>query len=136
MAASAILVATRRDLLLRFPLPEEYFMYFEESEWFWKLRDAGLRTIYCPDVAIQHSGGSGLVTTFKSQLQARNAVRLFRRCRGRTAAAAAYPLVVAWQARLLLVDAIRAALRPRARPVARARLAGFSASLRAWREVR
>lgn len=40
-------------------LPEEYFMFLEETDWCWSAREAGWRVVYLPDVEIVHlSGGS------------------------------------------------------------------------------
>ncbi len=48
-AASAPVVAVRRALLDQHPLPEDYFLYWEESEWFFRLAEVGARVEYRPD---------------------------------------------------------------------------------------
>ncbi len=82
-AASALLVAVRRDLLAATPLPEDYFLYWEESEWFWHLRRAGAVVQYRPDCTVRHLGGRGDVRPEKSRLLAANALRCVRRTQGR-----------------------------------------------------
>ena len=68
----------------------------------------------------------------KQRLLARNAVRCVRRTQGRFAAARAWPVVVLWQLRLLVVDTLRMLGGRQNR--AGARLAGVGAALGAWRE--
>src|SRR5207248_1025720 len=95
-AASAVVVATRRELLLDEPLPEHYFMYWEESEWFWRLHRRGAVVHYVADATVSHDGGRDDVRAEKSRLLARNAVRCVRRTQGRAAALAAYAIVILW----------------------------------------
>ena len=56
-AASAVLVATRREVLVDRPLPEDYFLYWEESEWFWHLERDDARVELHPDAVCVHDGG-------------------------------------------------------------------------------
>ncbi len=130
-AAAAVAVAARRDLLLDVEMPEEYFLYWEETEWFWRLREHGLRVAIVPDVTIVHDGGRDDIRPEKSRLLARNAVRCVRRTQGVRAALLAYGVVVLWNLRLLLGDVVRA--KPRSRLAAR--LAGLQAALGSWIEV-
>lgn len=136
-AASAILVATTTDLLSAVPLPEQYFLYWEETEWFWRLRERGAVVEYRPDLAVVHDGGRGDVRPAKSRLMARNAVRCVRRTQGRGQAALALPVVVAWNLRLVAVAAVRVLRtpRPRQRAALRARLAGLGSAVGAMSEV-
>lgn len=128
-AATAAVVVTARQTLFDHPLPAAYFLYWEESEWFWWLRQAGLRVMYEPAAVAVHAGGRADVRTAKSRLMARNAVRCIRRTQGRWAAARAYPIVVAWNARLVVTAAAR-------RPAwLRARLAGLAAAVASITEV-
>jgi GT2 family glycosyltransferase len=137
-AASAAVVGTRRSLLTEVPLPEHYFMYWEESEWFWHLHRRGAVVQVRPEVVCRHDGGRDDVRAAKSRLLARNAVRCVRRTQGRSAAVAAWIVVVGWNTRLLLVDTARAVVRPSRRALARvgARLAGFAAALTSLTELR
>jgi N-acetylglucosaminyl-diphospho-decaprenol L-rhamnosyltransferase len=134
-AASAPVVAVRRALLDAHPLPEDYFLYWEESEWFFRLAEVGAKVEYRPDAVVVHRGGRDDVRPEKARLLARNAVRCVRRTRGRGAAAAAYPAVIAWWTRLLLVDAALALLGRRSWSSVAARRAGLGAAIGAWREV-
>lgn len=129
-AAWAPLIAVRADLIRAIPLPEEYFMYWEEFDWFHRLRFAGARVEVNPATRVRHEGGVADRRPEKSRLLARNAVRCVRRIRGRAAALRAWPIVVLWQLRQLT----SALLRFRSQPVL-AHLAGFWAALAAWREI-
>ncbi len=135
-AAAAVMVATRTDLLRRMPLPEAYFLYWEESEWFWHLHRAGARVLYDPTVSVRHTGGRGDVRAEKSRLLATNAVRCIRRTQGRTRAALAWPVVVLWNVRLVTLDTMRSLSRwAQGRDRVVARVAGLRAALAAWREI-
>jgi GT2 family glycosyltransferase len=129
-AAAAVLVVTTTTLLRRHPLPEGYFLYWEEHEWFWRLRQEGARVEHRPDLRCAHAGGPGDLRPDKARLLARNALLCVRRTQGRRRAVAAFPVVVAWQLRLWIVEALRCAIdqrRPRGRLVARR--AGLRAAL-------
>jgi GT2 family glycosyltransferase len=127
-AATAATVAVRADLLRLRPLPEAYFLYWEESEWFWWLRRDGVRVIYVPAAKVRHDGGRDDVRPEKSRLLARNAVRCVRRTQGPWHAALALPVVIAWNARLLIVALLR-------RRYVAARWAGFVAAVSSAPEV-
>ncbi len=124
-AAAATVVAVWADLLAAEPLPESYFLYWEESEWFWRLRQRQARVLYRPDLVAGHTGGRADVRPEKSRLLARNAVRCVRRTQGRGAALAAVPIVIAWNLRLLAVALIR-------RHRVGARWAGVVAACGSW----
>lgn len=137
-AAAAVVVAVRRDLLLELPLPEHYFLYWEESEWFWHLRDRGAVVQYRPEATCVHDGGRDDVRPEKSRLLARNAVRCVRVTQGRIAAAAAWLVVIAWNTRLCATDALRTLVHPVAshRRRLRARWAGLEAACSSCIELR
>ena len=129
-AAWAPLVAVRADLARAIPLPEDYFMYWEEFDWFHRLRSAGARVEVNPSACVRHEGGVADRRPEKSRLLARNAVRCVRRIRGRAAALRAWPIVVLWQ----LQQLTSALLKFRSEPLL-AHLAGVWAALAAWREI-
>jgi GT2 family glycosyltransferase len=135
-AAEAALVATRTALLRRLPLPETYFLYWEEHEWFHRLRREGRRVMYAPAAVATHAGW-GELSPAKARLLARNAIRCLARTGGPAAAAAGWPVAVAWWIRLWAVDALRAVLRPSsaARSRLASRSAGLAAAVDAWREI-
>jgi GT2 family glycosyltransferase len=137
-AAAGVMVAARRTLLEALPLPEAYFLYWEENEWFWRLAQRGARVEYRTDVRCRHDGGRHDVRREKSRLLARNAVRCVRRTRGRAAAAGAYVVAVAWNLRLAAADLVRLVWHPTrpARARVGARLAGVRAALMSVRELR
>jgi GT2 family glycosyltransferase len=136
-AASAVVVAVRTELLLAEPLSEDYFLYWEESDWFWRLRERGAVVQYRPEATCVHEGGRDDVRAEKSKLMARNAVRCVRRTQGRGAALAALPIVAVWNLRLVTLDLLRFWLRPtRARwERVRARGAGLIQALSSWDEL-
>ncbi|HVC24583.1 MAG TPA: glycosyltransferase [Acidimicrobiales bacterium] len=139
-AASAIVVAAPRSLLLSQPLPEQYDMYFEEAEWFVQIGRRGAAVTYYPDVVVTHLGGRSVTSSAKQALLARNAVRCLRSLYGRRTAALGWPVVVAWHARLVAVAVVRRVIsRGGGTAVAQdllvARRAGLVAALRAWREI-
>jgi GT2 family glycosyltransferase len=78
-AAAAVVVAVRTALVREVPLPEGYFLYWEESEWFWRLRRRSAVVEYHPGLRVRHGGGRADVRPEKSRLLARNAVRCVAR---------------------------------------------------------
>ena len=135
-ALTGAIFAVRTDLLKSIPMPEHYFLYWEEVEWFWHLGQTGARVEYRPDIQATHEGGRDDVRPEKAGLLALNAVRCVRRTQGRMAAAAVWPLVAMSALRLLLVDAVRLGRGRVDRGRVGARWAGLrSAVLAAW-EIR
>lgn len=132
-AFDAALIAVRTVVLRRHPLPEDYFLYWEELDWCYRLHQAGCRSVLVPSATVRHAGGRDDVRSDKQRLLARNAVRCVRLTQGRLAALRAWPIVVLWQMRLLVVDGLRALAR-RPHHVA-VRLAGVGAAASAWREI-
>jgi GT2 family glycosyltransferase len=132
-AFDAALVAVRTDVLRAVPLPEAYFLYWEELDWSFRLRAAGRRAVLVPDATVRHEGGRADVRPDKQRLLARNAVRCVARTQGRSAAARVWPAVVLWQLRLLVADGLRALLGREHR--LDARWAGVHAAVGAWREI-
>lgn len=130
-AAWASIVVSRADLLRDVPLAEDYFLYWEEFDWFHRLRERMIRVELLPDVQVRHLGGPHVARRDKSQLMARNAVRCVRRNRGRAAALRVWPRVMAWQGRLLMTSMLTA----RGRQSSPAHMAGVRAALSAWREI-
>ena len=133
-AGTAAIVAVRRDVLLEEPMPESYFLYWEEMEWFWRLATRGLIVQARPEIEVVHLGGRDDVRPDKSRLLARNAVRCVRRTQGRMAAVRGYAAVLLWQVRLVFVDGLRASAGRCDVPL-RSRVAGFSAAAGSWREL-
>jgi GT2 family glycosyltransferase len=134
--AVAAIVATRRRTLLNHPLPERYFLYWEELEWFWNLHRAGLRVVYEPRCSAVHAGGRPVVRPDKCALLSRNAVKYVRVTQGRAKAILAWPVVVLWNARLVIIAvAGRILSRSVSAGVVKARVAGLAAAVTAWREI-
>jgi GT2 family glycosyltransferase len=132
-AFDAALVAVRTNVVREHPLPEEYFLYWEEMDWCYRLHAVGRQSVLVPDAVVRHAGGRDDVRPDKQRLLARNAVRCVYRTQGRAAALRAWPVVVLWQLRLLVVDVVRAVLGRENRVPAR--VAGVTAAARAWHEA-
>ncbi|MHB1487044.1 MAG: glycosyltransferase family 2 protein [Acidimicrobiales bacterium] len=130
-AASAAMFAAPRRLLVDCPIPDTYFLYWEEIDWCWQLRTRGQSLYVDAGARVYHSGGRDDVRADKCRLMVRNAVQCVRRTQGRVAAATAVPVVVLWSLRLLVSDLLAGGGAQR-RP---ARLAGVRAALMSWQEV-
>jgi GT2 family glycosyltransferase len=129
-AAWAPMVGVRTELVRSVPMPEGYFLYWEEFDWFYRLRECGARVELNPLVRIGHSGGPQDVRPEKSRLLARNAVRCVSGTRGRGAAFRAWPIVVLWQLQLLAGSLVAGR-----GPSVRAHAAGVRAAVGSWREL-
>ncbi|MFP5256563.1 MAG: glycosyltransferase family 2 protein [Acidimicrobiia bacterium] len=128
---AAAVLAARRQTFVDHPMPEEYFLYWEEREWFYLLAAAGRTTRYMPCARAIHHGGRQEVRAEKQRLLAENAIRCVRRTQGRRQAALAWPIIVGWQCRLVAIDALRALRGGRpSRKRLRARLHGLYGALR------
>lgn len=136
-AAGTPVMATTATLAREHPMPEDYFLYWEEIEWFWQLREAGKRVLYVPHLTARHLGGRQDISAFKAKLITRNAVRCVRRTQGRGAAVQAASIMLLYNLRLVAVAGLR---RLRGREAApgelEARLAGLRETPASWREVR
>lgn len=136
-AASAAVFASTVALLTDVPLPEDYFLYWEESDWFFRLAGRDVVVLYDADLIAVHRGGRDDVRSDKARLMARNAVRCVRRTQGRVAAMGAWPIVVVWNVRLAIVDLVRGLVgSSSARSRLKARWAGVAAALAAVAEIR
>ena len=136
-AVTAAMIACRRDLIRRLPMPEAYFLYWEELEWF-SLLAAEATTVWLePGSTVTHLGGRHDLRPEKARLLARNAVRCVRRTRGRRSGAAAWVIVLLWQSRLVSVAAVRAAFGLKGgRRELSVRSAGLAAAFAAVLELR
>lgn len=131
-AATAAAVLCDVDVLRRVPLPEDYFLYWEELDWFWRLADDEVRVVYAPDLMVWRRGGRDEIGTSKWRLMGRNLVVLGRRRYGRRGAVVYFLITVLWLIRLSITDLLSAqrAQRWRAR---RAALWGAIDALRVHR---
>lgn len=134
-AATGAVVAVKASMLRAVPIPESYFLYWEELDWFWQLSKLQAKVIYDPSITVTHKGGRDELRPDKSRLMARNVLRCVRQTQGRNSAALAWPIVILWNARLVVVTLAQVGLRYRAKSVLRARMAGLVAALGGWREV-
>ncbi|HEY2331875.1 MAG TPA: glycosyltransferase, partial [Acidimicrobiales bacterium] len=130
------MLAVRTQFVRDRPLPEDYFLYWDEVEWFWKIREVGARVIYRPDLKVMHIGGRRDVSAAKSELITRNAVRCVLRTQGRGAALAAFVIILAYNVRLVAVDWLRSRLRrDQDSSVLQARIAGLKQTPASFREI-
>jgi GT2 family glycosyltransferase len=137
-AAGTPVIATRTELLRALPLPEEYFLNWDEIEWFWRIRERGLRVLYVPSArAIHLGGGPQDVSPFKSRLMTRNAVRFVRKTQGAAPARRAFAVMALYNLRLVAIQAVRRLVRGGSQSeVLRARIEGLRALRDGWRETR
>jgi GT2 family glycosyltransferase len=68
------------------PLDEEYFMYFEETDWCYRIRCAGGRVARVPDAEVIHFGGEDSAHYGESRLMSYHGglLRFFRKHRSKT----------------------------------------------------
>lgn len=100
--AAALLVRT--DVIRDVEMDEGYFMYWEESDWFWRLRDLDRRVYFDPSIRITRSGGSTELGAEKWWWMGRNLVELGRSRYGWSGAGMYFLLALAWCGRLALTD--------------------------------
>lgn len=89
---------------------ERFFMYAEDIDWCWRLRDAGWTTWFEPTALVRHLGGTSSEPVYRGRQQEawmRNTYRLLRWRRGRAYAAAYRVLNLAGSARAWAVAALR-----------------------------
>jgi len=69
-------------------MDDRFFMYSEESEWCWRVRQAGLKVRYNPDVRLMHYGAvsTGQTSPWKSVEIAKGQILFLRFTRGPVAA--------------------------------------------------
>ncbi|HET6908293.1 MAG TPA: glycosyltransferase family 2 protein [Mycobacteriales bacterium] len=121
-----------RDVLDRVGgLDERFFMYGEDVEWCWRMRDAGLRVWFEPSAVVHHVRSASADQLFAADLAARKAlasIRVMRLRRGRLAAGLWQLLEVVIAARVWLRARRRgdAAARHWSRSVVRAHLGRIS----------
>lgn len=93
-------------------LDEGYFMYNEEPDWCWRMRQAGWETWYTPDARILHYGGQSTRQVRHAMIQAlyRSKVRYIRKHHGTWNARllqAAFVVLLRLKWLVLLVQALR-----------------------------
>jgi GT2 family glycosyltransferase len=92
-------LAVRREALDRVGgLPEDYFLFLEETDWCWSIHAAGFRVVHLPDVRLVHLSGA----SSKKKVPARTRIeyhralyRFFRKHRGAVGLAAVVAVRVA-----------------------------------------
>ncbi|WP_158275489.1 glycosyltransferase family 2 protein [Maritimibacter sp. 55A14] len=79
------------------PMNDRFFMYSEESEWCWRVREAGYAVRYHPDVTITHIGAvsTGQCSPWKSVEIAKGQILFMRFTRGPFVARIATELMLA-----------------------------------------
>lgn len=103
-AANGAALVVRRSVLEHHPLPAEYFMYWEETAWFWRLRDAYVPVEIDDDFRIERPRGEDEYSTLKSRMLGRNLVRLGVERYGNRGHALYLTLGALWLTRLCLTD--------------------------------
>ena len=110
------------------PMPEEYFLYYEELDWSERLREAGYRIVYDPRATVFHkeSATTGQQGPLRSYYLTRNRLLFARRNRR----GAARRLSIIYQLGVALPKSVVAALLHGRRDLAAAALRGCRDFLR------
>ncbi len=65
----------RREVLEQVgPMPEDYFFFLEETDWCWRIRDAGWRVMHVPEARVVHVHGAAT----KKKIPARTRIEYHR----------------------------------------------------------
>lgn len=94
LAVDAVLGAClmlRREVIERVgPMPEEYFLFLEETDWCWSMHEAGFRVVHLPTVEVWHHSGASSKKRIRAATRIeyhRSLYRFFRKRRGAVAMA-------------------------------------------------
>jgi N-acetylglucosaminyl-diphospho-decaprenol L-rhamnosyltransferase len=87
--AGTCMLVRRRAIEAVGGLDERFFLYFEDVDWGWRLRRAGWRVVFLPDIAITHVGGGSVGTGARPHYD-RSLVRLYAKYYGAFAAFGAW----------------------------------------------
>lgn len=129
----AVLFVKREVLDQIGPLNEDYFFFLEETEWCWRMREAGLFVLYLPDVTALHVGGasSKAVSPVRTRIEFHAALYRFVEARqGRIAARVVRGIRILRALGTALLAAPTAVFRDTSRQRLRERLALVSWHLR------
>lgn len=121
----ACLVVRRAALDAVGPLSEDYFFFFEETDWCARMRAAGWRVVHVPDARVVHLSGAGSKRKLPAETRIeyhRSLYRFFRTHRAPLAAAALVALRFAKALLYVVVEAPAALVSARARARWRIRL--------------
>lgn len=106
LAANGSATLISREVLDAVPFPEDYFLYWEEVSWYWRLHDLGIAPTYSPSFVVSRPPGSAELGDLKSRLLGANLVRLGRERYGQPGRVGYFALGVCWVLRLLATDLI------------------------------
>lgn len=104
--ANAAAVIAPRTVLESHPLPGEYFLYWEEAAWFWRLADARVPVLF-DETVVERPPGAAEYSTLKARLLGENLIRLAVERYGQAAASFYLGLGCAWLCRLAVSDSWR-----------------------------
>lgn len=84
IVAGCFMMISRKTLEIVGPMDHRFFMYSEESEWCWRVKQAGYRVHYNPEIQILHYGAvsTGQTSPWKSVEIARSHILFLRITRG------------------------------------------------------
>jgi GT2 family glycosyltransferase len=92
-------MVVRRDAIERVgAMPEDYFFFLEETDWFFAMREAGFRVVHLPEATLVHVHGAGTkrVVPLATRIEYhRSLYHFFAKRRGAAAAAAVAAIRVA-----------------------------------------
>lgn len=104
---NAAAVIAPRSVLEEHPLPAEYFLYWEEAAWFWRLADASVHVRFDDDIVVERPPGAAELSDLKARLLGENLIRLAVERYGARAAVPYLLLGGLWLARLVITDSFR-----------------------------
>lgn len=110
LAANGAATLVSREILDAVPFPEDYFLYWEEVSWYWRLHDRGIAPTYSPSFVVARRPGSAELGDLKSRLLGANLVRLGLERYGQRGRAGYFALGMCWVLRLLATDLLSAEL--------------------------
>lgn len=127
-AHGAAMMVRREALEKAGPMPERYFLYYEELDWSVRIREAGYRIAYCPRCTVFHkeSATTGQQSPLRTYYLTRNRLLFARRNRR----GAARVLSIAYQLSAVLPKNVFTALLHGRTDLARAGLRGVADFLR------
>lgn len=102
--ANGAAFAVERTILNVTPFPEEYFLYWEETAWFWRLADKGITARVDATMVVLRPPGKSERSEQKGRLLGQNLIRIAGERYGRAGRLGYRVLGVAWVLRCVLTD--------------------------------
>lgn len=107
LAANGAALIADRAILEQHPLPEEYFLYWEETAWFWRLHCSGVPVHIEPSFCVRRPPGGRELSRCKARLMGENLIRIGVERYGRPARVLYLLLGLLWIGRVVVTDVWR-----------------------------